>query len=154
MRHLLHRLLFTFLCCGLVALACPGVVSAQYGTAPNNYYPEAYHGATFTGTVTQINNDAITLTYTHGSKTDTFEGYVAARCNLPSTRTTIVKKGAVITVFYEPETTKTNGQKLKKNRILGISFQEVDGNKIAENQRGIFYCMPSPSFQMQFKAFQ
>jgi hypothetical protein len=89
----------------------------------------------------------------HGSKTDTFEGYVAAPCNLPATRTTVVKKGAVITVFYEPETTKTNGQKLKKTRILGISFQEMDGNRIADNQRKIFYCTPAP-FQTQFMAFQ
>jgi hypothetical protein len=143
----------TFFCCGLLVLACAGVVSAQYASAPTNYYPQGYHGATFTGTVSQMNNEAITLTYTHGSKTDTFEGYVAAPCNLPATRTTVVKKGAVITVFYERETIKTNGQKLKKNRILGISFQEVDGNKIADDQRKIFYCMPSP-FQMQFKGFQ
>jgi hypothetical protein len=153
MRHMLHRRFFTLLCSGLVAVVCADVVSAQYGSAPNNYYPQGYHGATFTGAVAQMNNDAITLTYTHGSKADTFEGYVAARCNLPATRATVVKKGAVITVFYEPETIKTNGQKLKKNRILGISFQEVDGNKIAEDQRKIFYCMPPP-FQMQFKGFR
>jgi hypothetical protein len=47
MRHLLRRRLFTFLCCGLLALACANVVLAQYGTAPNNYYSQGYHGATF-----------------------------------------------------------------------------------------------------------
>jgi hypothetical protein len=153
MRHLLNRCVRALLCCGLVASVFARVVSAQYGSAPNNYYPVGYHGATFTGTIAQTNNETITLTYTHGNKTDTFEGYVAAPCNLPSSRTTIVKKGAVITVFYEVETIKINGQKQKKNRILAISFKEVDGKTVADNERRIFYCMPTP-FQTYFKAFR
>jgi hypothetical protein len=153
MRHLLNRRVRAFVFCGLVASVCAGGASAQYATAPNNYYPDGYHGATFTGTITQINNDTITSTYTHGNKTDTFEGYVAAPCNMPASETTTVKKGAVITVFYESETIKINGQKVKRNRILGISFKEVDGKTISDNQRKIFYCIAG-RFNMNFKAFQ
>jgi hypothetical protein len=148
-----NRPVCSVLCCGLVAFVCAGRASAQYATAPNNYYPEGYHGATFTGTITQINNDTLTLTYTHGNKTDAFEGYVATQCNIPPSKTTVVKKGAVITVLYEPETTKSNGQKVKKNRILGISFKEVDGKTIADNERGVYYCIAG-SFPTYFKAFQ
>jgi hypothetical protein len=147
------RHIFLFFCCVFVALVSVREASAQYGTAPNNYYPDGYHGATFTGTIAQINNEAITLTYTHGNKTDTFQGYVATPCNMPASKTTVVKTGAVITVFYEPEIIKTNGQKVKKNKIVGISFKEVDGKTIADNERRIFYCISAP-FQSYFKAFQ
>jgi hypothetical protein len=117
-----NRPVCSVLCCGLVAFVCAGRASAQYATAPNNYYPEGYHGATFTGTITQINNDTLALTFTHGNKTDAFEGYVATQCNIPPS----VKKGAVITVLYEPETT---------------------------NERGVYYCIAG-SFPTYFKAFQ
>jgi len=52
----------------------PIIVSAQYGTAPNNYYPHNYGGSIFTGVVTETGDNQITLTFTKGSKTDTFTG--------------------------------------------------------------------------------
>jgi hypothetical protein len=61
--------------------------SAQHGTAPPSFYPLGYDGETFTGTVLRTTDDTITLTYTHGNKSATFEGYASALCNLPVTKT-------------------------------------------------------------------
>jgi hypothetical protein len=136
------------------------VASAQYGSAENNYYPAGYHGAIFTGTLVQSTDDTITLAYVHGAKTDTFEGYLVAPCGQLQTKApsnprpaSNIKVGSVLTVYYEAETTKIQGRKEKKNRVLGISFRQIDEKTISEERRGILYCIPSP-FQLSLKAFQ
>src|SRR5690349_12296586 len=103
---------------GLFTLVFTSAANAQRGTAPNNYYPTWYSGATFSGQVIGATDDTITLAYTHGTKTETFEGRATAACNLPSSKTstdpkplTSVPTGSVITAFYEPKTIKVNGQK-------------------------------------------
>lgn len=145
--------------CATAMLLLCGVVSAQYGTAPNNYYPDSYDGVTFTGTVVSATQDTITLSYTHGNRTDTFEGYVTAPCNLPETRTTTrptplsgVPTGAVITAFYETKTIKVAGRKEKKNHIIAVMFQQVTSKPIADTHKAIFYCIPTP-FHTTFKAW-
>jgi hypothetical protein len=160
MRHLPNRCVRAFLFCGLVVSVCAGVSSAQYGTAPNNYYPEGYHGSTFTGTVIQNVDGTITLTYAHGSKLEKFEGRITAPCILPSNKPTTVsiqasklQIGGVITAFYEATTVKIGGQKQKENQIVAMSFKQVNGKEIAEDQKGIFYCIPPP-YHTYFKAFQ
>jgi hypothetical protein len=50
----------------------PVGLSAQYGTAPNNYYPENYNGSIFKGVVTDTADNHVTLTFTNGSKTESF----------------------------------------------------------------------------------
>jgi hypothetical protein len=55
---------------------------AQYGTAPNNHYPDNYSGSIFTGIVTEAGDNQITLTFTKGSKTDTFTGLFETRCSV------------------------------------------------------------------------
>jgi hypothetical protein len=60
--------------------------------------------------------------------------------------------GAVITAFYEQKTVILAGSKQKENQIIGISFVEVNGRKIGEEHRAIFYCIRSP-FHTSFKAF-
>jgi hypothetical protein len=144
--------------CGLLMLVLNGTGSAQKGTAPNGYYPAGYNGATFTGSVVQTTDDTITLNYVHGSKTDTFEAYAAAPCNLPSSKTTTqpmplskVQTGAVVTLFYEPKETKVDGKKQKKNQVIGILFLEENGRKIKEEHQAIFYCVAGAS---NFMAFQ
>ena len=57
----------------VVLLLCGIPSFAQYGTAPQGgYFPASYNGDIFTGTVTAAEGDQLTLTYTKGSKTDTF----------------------------------------------------------------------------------
>jgi hypothetical protein len=148
------------LCSGVFMLVFSGTLVAQKGTAPNGYYPVGYNGATFTGKVVLTTDDTITLTYVHGSKTDTFEAYATAACNLPSTKTTTqpmplskVQTGAVITVFYEPKETKIDGRKQKKNQVIGILFQEVNGRRVKEEHQALFYCSTGPA-KLYFMAFQ
>lgn len=136
---------------GLLMLVFSGRATAQKGIAPNGYYPPGYYGSTFTGTVVLTTNDTITLNYVHGSKTETFEGYATAPCNLPSSKSTTqpmplskVKTGALITVFYEATNIKIDGRKQKKNLVIGILFQEVNGRKVKEEHQAIFFCVPGP----------
>jgi len=142
---------------GLLTLVLSGTVAAQKGTAPNGYYPANYNGATLTGKVVQTTDDTITLNYVHGSKTDTFEAYATAPCNLPSTKTATqpmplskVQTGAVVTLFYEAKETKVDGKKQKKNQVVGILFLEENGRKVKEEHQAMFYCIGGPT---QFMAF-
>ena len=135
--------------CGLLTLVLSGTGAAQKGTAPNGYYPGGYNGDTFTGKVVQTTDDTITLNYVHGSKTDTFEAYSTALCNLPSTKTTTqpmplskIQTGAVVTLFYESKETKVDGKKQRKNQVIGIVFLEENGRKVREEHQAIFYCGP------------
>lgn len=143
---------------GLLMLALSGTGAAQKGTAPNGYYPAGYNGATFTGKVVQTTDDSVTLNYVHGNKTDTFEAYSAAPCNLPSSKTTTqpmplskVQPGAVVTLFYEPKETKVDGKKQKKNQVVGILFLEENGRKVKEEHQAMFYCVAGPSHFMAFQ---
>lgn len=158
MTHLKHHV-FWLIYMGLFALIFCPLVNAQRGTAPNNYYPTWYNGATFTGQVVGATGDTITLAYTHGNKTETFEGRATAPCNLPSSKTstdpkpfTSLPTGSMITAFYEPKTVRVNGQKQKENQVMAISFIEVNGRKVQEEHRAIFYCIPG-TFRTDFKAF-
>ena len=133
----------------LVILFC-GIASAQYGTAPAGYYPDSYGGSIFTGKVQGTASESITLTYAHGVKTDTFEGHAAAPCNLPVSKTETrpmplseIPATAVVTVFYETETVKIDGEKHKRHEIIAISFQELNGKAIAKENRVVFSCAPS-----------
>jgi hypothetical protein len=61
----------------LVFLAAPGPVAiAQHGQAEGGYYALDYHGDTWTGALTAVDHDkgAITLTYEHKGKTESFTG--------------------------------------------------------------------------------
>jgi hypothetical protein len=145
--------------CGLFVLLLGGVVAAQQGTAPNNYNPVGYNGSIFSGRVVQTTDDSITLSYVHGSKTDTFEAYTTTPCNLPANKTTThpvplskVQTGAVVTVYYEPKTVKVDGRKQKRNEVVGISFLEVNGRKVSEEHQAIFYCIPGQP-TLYFRAF-
>jgi hypothetical protein len=64
-----------------------------------------------------------------------------------------VQTGAVITVFYEPKETKIDGRKQKKNQVIGILFQEVNGRKVKEDHQAFFYCIPGPG-KLDFMGFQ
>ena len=146
--------------CALFCLLLLGTaLAAQKGSAPNGYYPAGYGGSTFTGEVAQTTDNALTLKYVHGDKTEVFEAYASAPCNLPSSATTAsptplskgVQIGDVVMVFYEGQTTKVSGHKEKKNQVIAISFLEEAGWKIPPERRAIFYCVTTP--KLEFMAF-
>jgi len=135
---------------------CASVVQAQYGSAPNNYYPDRYTGSTFTGTVTQAQGDEVTLTYSNKGKTDTFTGRFEAPCSIPTRdgqpmTAADLSEGSVITAFYNRETVKTNGQKEKLNVILALSIDVWQGHAIPENKKKIYSC--SKNAHLQFRAW-
>ena len=139
-----------------IIAACTMAGAAQYGTAPNNYYPDKYNGSTFTGVVTETSEDRITLTYTHGNKTDTFTGRFEAPCSVPSTKGVRMSPpdipgGTVMTAFFNTDTKKTGGQKLKENVILAVAFDAWQGQKVAEDKKKIYSC--TSNHHLQFRAW-
>jgi hypothetical protein len=143
--------------CGIVWLGIlPAATLAQYGVAPNNYYPDRYAGSTFTGTVTEVKDGQITLTYSKKDKTDTFTGHLEANCSVPTVNglgmtASDLTLGTVITAFFNGETKKVNGQKQKENVILAVSFDVWQGTKIADDKKKIYPC--STSHHLQFRAW-
>jgi hypothetical protein len=104
---------------------------AQHGTARNGYYPEGYQGDTWTGVVTSVNPQsfAITLEYKKGKNTETFigtpeKGYLVHEHNGQTRplQPTDIRVGQRITVWYNPETKKINGRKVKMNTIILIDI--------------------------------
>ena len=150
-----------FVVCGLI-LACAfrtEFAAAQYLTAPNNYYPQNYFGSTFTGKVVQATDASITLSYTHGSKTDIFVAHASSTCNLPTSKTTTaptpltaIELGTTVTALYNERTRKVSGLKEKDNQLIGLSFVDINGKKINGEHRAIFYCIPTPFYSV-FKVF-
>ena len=111
----------------LMLAACP-VFLAQHGAAPNGYYPYSYHGDTWNGTVTSVNDKTreVTLTFTQGGKSETFVGVLekdymakpkdgAARVLNPSD----LPQGT-IQVFYYVESKKVEGKRVQVNTIFLI----------------------------------
>ena len=132
------------------------IAFAQYGNAPNNYYPDSYMGATFTGTVTEVKDGEITLTYTKKDKSQTFRGRLEADCNAPTANgkgmvAADLLPGTVITTFFNSETRKVNGEKQKGNVIIAVSFEVWRGEKIANDKKRIYMC--TNNRHLQFKAW-
>ena len=114
--------------CLLLGLSCTAAF-AQHGTAENGYYPYTYHGETWTGVVTDRNDDTreVTLAYNHGSKTETFvgvlqEGYLVKPKDgaVVELKPSNIQPGATLTVYYQRDKVKVHGQKVNANVILLI----------------------------------
>lgn len=141
----------------MVVIFLPIITYAQYGTAPNNYYPDNYNGATFTGVVADTKDNQVTLTFAKGSKTDTFTGSIEGGCAVPSKNgrlmmPTDIPKGTVMTAFFNGTTKKIDGKKVKDNVIIAIAFDEWRGQKIPEDKKTIYSC--TEDRHLQFRAFQ
>ncbi len=115
----------------------------------------------FTGTVTQTTDDTMTLSYTQGSKSETFVAYANGSCAMPATKSTAslmpltkIPIGSQVEIFYEAKTAKVSGVKQKQNQMIGFAFlkTKVNGEWVAMKSRVIFYCAQSGNF-LTFKAF-
>lgn len=150
MRHTMALLLILFL---------PGGAWPQYGSAPNGFYPPTYGGSIFTGKF--VKGDAeqnLTLMYNKGSKTEIFVGRLQTGCGVPTQdggkrlmNAVDFPEGSVVTAFFQKVTRKEGDKKIKEIRIIAISFAEVDGQKIADDKRLIYYCA-APG-HMVFRAY-
>jgi hypothetical protein len=128
--------------------------NSQYGIARNNYYPSKFTGSTFKGAVTESTEDHITLTYTKNDKVQKFNGRFETGCAVPSVSQTKmmpndIPKGTVRTAFFNGETTKVDGQKVKENMILAIAFDEWKGQKVQEEKKKIYFCTNDKQFQFR-----
>jgi hypothetical protein len=135
----------------------PILALAQYGTAPNNYYPDAYNGSTFTGVVSEAKDDQMTLTFTKGNKIVTFTGQFDSACFVSSQnggrmKATDFPVGTVMTTFFNETKKKVNGKKISENLILAISFDVWHGQRIPEEKKMVFSC--TENRRLQFKGFQ
>ena len=130
---------------------------AQYGNAPNNYYPANYGGATFTGTVSANRDDQVTLTFEAKGKVETFVGRLERSCAVPSKSgrgmtAADFPLGTEVTAFFNKETKKKNdGEKAKENVIIAVTFDSWNGQKVTEDKKKIFWCTDNQ--HLQFKAW-
>jgi len=130
---------------------------AQYGNAPNNYYPATYSGAIFTGTVSANKDDQVTLTFNNQGKVETFAGRLEKSCSVSSKSgrgmtAADFPPGTQVTAFFNKETKKNSeGEKAKENVIIAVTFDSWNGQKVTEDKKKIFWCTDNQ--QLQFKAW-
>lgn len=112
-----------------VVLSGAGSALAQHATADRGYYPQNYNGDVWMGVVVSTNEQTheITLSFTKGSKTETFVGvpekdYSVHERNGPvrPLKMSDIPVGRTIKVWYIPETRKVDGKKSTVNTIILI----------------------------------
>jgi hypothetical protein len=135
----------------------PVSMSAQYGTAPKNYYPENYNGSIFKGVVTDTADNHVTLTFTNGGKTDSFTGVFETGCSVPARdgrrmMPADIPKGTVMTAFFNATTKKVDGKRIKENLIIAIAFEVWQGQKATEDKKMIYSC--TDQRHLKFRAYQ
>jgi hypothetical protein len=117
----------------LLFFAFPTVASGQHGTAENGYYPVGYDGDTWTGAVTNVNDEAreITLTYTKGDKTESFQGELEKGYKVKlkdgtmhEMRVSEIPLGTRLKVYYVTRWRKIDGKKTKYNEIFRLQSAE------------------------------
>jgi hypothetical protein len=149
--------------CWCAALLAGIVASNLYGkpqkkNAPNGYYPYNYTGTTFTGRAESIdaNRQELTLLYTKHTKEERFVGRLDAPCAYKNRNGATISfgvsripKGVLLTAFYISATDKASGS--RENHIFAISYDELDGKEIPDDQRFTVYCSsPQPLKFMTF----
>jgi hypothetical protein len=123
MRHM------AFAACILLAVA--GLLHAQHGEAGNGYFPIGYAGDTWTGEVSEVNDDTreITLVYDGAGKTETFVGVLqhGYKAKLKDGSLTEVKVSLIhidrrMKVYYMAKERKVSGRKERFYEIFRIDF--------------------------------
>jgi hypothetical protein len=137
-----------------IVIFLPVIVSAQYGTTPNNYYPASYNGSIFRGVVADTAENQITLTFTKDSKRDSFTGLFETGCSVPTTEGRRVMpgdipKGTTMTVFFNSKTKKVDGKRVKENVIIAIAFEVWQGQKVAEEKKKMYWCTDNRYLQFR-----
>jgi hypothetical protein len=122
---------------------------AQYGSAPNGYYPPGYAGSIFTGSLESAAADTqeMTLVYAKGNKTERFVGRLESACGWKdkdgtahSFKGSDIPKGTILTAFYNKTTKKSDGQKTTEISIFAISYVELNGKRIPDDKRVVISC--------------
>ena len=104
----------------------------QHGEAESGYWPLGYHGDTFTGNVTSVDDDSrsITLTYTNpkNGKTETLPGSIVKPYTakwkdgtLRQIKPSDIPIGTRLKVYYMTAENKVGGKKVKTISIFQIA---------------------------------
>ena len=136
---------------GALSLVCLSSLPlrAQYGSAPNGYYPPGYTGSIFTGSLESAAADTqeMTLVYTKGNKTERFVGRLESACGWKdkdgtahSFKASDIPKGTILTAFYNKTTKKSDGQKTTEVSVFAISYVELNGKRIPDDKRVVISC--------------
>lgn len=111
-------------------------VRAQHGEAEPGYYPAAYVGDTWQGNVTAVDDEAktITLTYTKGSKSQTFlirftPGLAVTYSDGTSKelKPSDIPIGAMAYAYYTNYSEKVDGKKTDVHEAFMLRIKAVDG---------------------------
>jgi hypothetical protein len=111
-------------------------VQAQHGQAEPGYYPKAYVGDTWQGNVSAVDDQAktITLTYTKGSKTQTFMIRLAPGLAVSYSDGTSkelkpsdIPIGAMAYAYYTIYSEKIDGKKADVHEAFMLRVKTVDG---------------------------
>lgn len=127
----------------IILVACVPVLSivavsvqAQHGEAEPGYYPNAYVGDTWQGNVTAVDDPAktITLTYTKGSKSQTFLIRLAPGLAVTYSDGTSkelkpsdIPIGAIAYAYYTNYSEKVDGVKTDVHEAFLLRVKTVDG---------------------------
>ena len=146
----------------LLVVAVVAPLEAQYGTAPNGFYPETYNGSMFEGVLESVDpaKQEFTLLYRKKDKEQRFLGRLEDGCSVPNAKDKTRKmkvedfpKQSTIVALFKPKTEKqTDGSKVKFSSVFAISFREVNGQRIKEEDWIMYYCMKLPAFR-EFRVF-
>jgi hypothetical protein len=110
--------------------------SAQHGEAEPGYYPQAYVGDTWQGNVTAVDDQArtITLTYTKGSKSQTFTVRFAPGLAVSYSDGTSkelkpsdIPIGAMADAYYTNYSEKVGGKKTDVHEAFLVRVKTIDG---------------------------
>ncbi len=133
---------FSFLA---IMLTC-GIALAQYGRAPNGYYPSPFSGDIFSGRVTAIDESTGDITIAAGgSRPEMFVGRLRAGCAVPSKDGKLMTApdipiGTDITAFFQPNARKGAGLSGKDNSIIGIMFHSWNGHPVKQQAKKMYSC--------------
>lgn len=136
------RSLFATLALGALLLISSGSVrpanAAQRGQAPPGCYPLNYFGLTWSGDITAVSDQdrTITLTYTKGSKTQTFTGKLSDGFSVKYTDGTVkdllpsdIPSNAAAMAYYIDFTEKVDGKKATVHEIFMLDVKTPDGRE-------------------------
>jgi hypothetical protein len=142
----------TFFITAVMVVAGASLAFAQYGSAPNGYYPQGFNGDTFTGIVTATDDSTqtVTMEYAKGKKKETFTGRFNQPCTVPTNDghqmiASDLPVGTDLTVYYERKTKKVNGNKEHENVIIGLTFNSLQGQAIPKSSKAMYPCTKGPA---------
>jgi hypothetical protein len=130
----MRSIIFVTFVAALVILTTP--VQAQHGEAEPGYYPKAYVGDTWQGNVTAVDDQGktITLTFTKGSKSQTFTVSFAPGLAVSYSDGTSkdlkpsdIPIGAMAYAYYTNYSEKVDGKKSDVHEAFILRVKTVDG---------------------------